>query len=157
LPKQDRRQGLVLGIVAFVAVPAIIATGLPTGALATVGAWLPNLSVLPAGELSDHFSAYLHRSTHGATWAPAVCVLPRIAPGGPSAPAAVGLSRIPTRVFVVAIVAASAVGLVGYAADFTVARKWYGLVAAVHAWVEVPILLLALAPLASGSLAESPR
>ena len=48
------------------------------------------------------------------------------------------------------VVLLSAVAFVGYAVDFKVARSWYGLAAAVHAWVEVPVLLLALAPLVEG-------
>jgi hypothetical protein len=40
----------------------------------------------------------------------------------------------------------SLVGAVGYALDFSEARLWYGVVAAVHAWIELPALLVALAP-----------
>lgn len=164
LTPRERPYGLALVAIAFGAVPLAIATGAPTAALDAVGASLPDLSLLPSSDRAEHFRAYLHRSVHDASWAPAVfsalvftqCmhyaavlgVLPRIAPGGPAAPRAVGLSRIPTRAFVAGVVVLSAVALVGYALDFKVARSWYGLIAAVHAWVEVPLLLMALAPLA---------
>ena len=166
LPAAERRAGLVLSALAFGLLPLAIAAGLPGALLAAAGAAAPELSVLPVGALSDHFGAYLHRSHHDAAWAPAAfsalvfaqCmhyaavlgVLPRIAPGGPGAPRAVGLSRIPRGAFVAGVVLLSAVAFVGYAVDFKVARSWYGLAAAVHAWVEVPVLLLALAPLVEG-------
>ena len=149
-------------VLAFGVVPVAIASGLPGALLTTLGAHLPDLTVLPTGPLSDHFRAYLHRSLHGASWtvgvfsalvfaqcmhyAAVLGVLPRIAPGGRTAAAAIGLSRVPTRLFVIGVVFLTALGLVGFLLDFPVARRWYGVVAAVHAWVEVPLLLLALAP-----------
>jgi hypothetical protein len=39
---------------------------------------------------------------------------------------------------------AGAVAFVAFVADFAGARAWYGVIAAVHAWVELPVLLLAL-------------
>lgn len=167
LPASERRAGIALVAIAFGLVPIAIATGLPAAVFDAAGASLPDLSLLPSGARSEHFRAYLHRSIHDATWAPAVfsalvftqCmhyaavlgVLPRIAPGGPTAPRAVGLSRIPTRAFVGGVATLSFVALFGYILDFRVARSWYGVVAAVHAWVEVPVLLLALAPWAGGA------
>jgi hypothetical protein len=47
---------------------------------------------------------------------------------------------------VVALAGAAIGSLLLFAWSFRDARAAYGVLAAVHAWVEVPILLLALAP-----------
>ena len=160
LPSAERRHGLAMGVVAFLAVPVAIASGIPGAALAALGASWPELSVLPSGNLYSNLGAYLHVAVKDADWAVAafsalvfaqcmhyatvIGVLPRIAPGGPGAPTRSGLSRLPWRWFWFGVGVLSLVGLVGYAVDFKVARRWYGLIAAVHAWIEVPVLLLAL-------------
>jgi hypothetical protein len=170
LPRAERKRGLWMGLFAFAAVPLIIASGAPGAMLATVGAHGPDLTVLPTGSLSQHFSAYLHRSLHHTSWAVPVfsalvfaqCmhyatvlgVLPRIAPGGRGSPSTTGLSRIPTGLFVLGVVCLTAAGLVGFLVDFPIARRWYGVVAAIHAWVEVPLLLLALAPSGAAPLED---
>jgi hypothetical protein len=41
--------------------------------------------------------------------------------------------------------------VVAFASDFPEARRGYGVLAAVHAWLELPILLLALAGLPRGA------
>lgn len=159
LPTAERRRGRWLVGVAFVGVPVLIATGLPGHLLGS--AW-QELTVLPTGSLASNLGAYLPAAVHHTDWAisafsafvfaqcmhyaAVIGVLPRIAPGGDGAAAAVGLSRIPSRPWIVAVVVLSAVGFIGYTADFRVARSWYAIIAAVHAWVEVPVLLLALVP-----------
>jgi hypothetical protein len=46
----------------------------------------------------------------------------------------------------VAIVVVMSAGLAAhFAVDFVGARAWYGLAAAVHAWVEWPVLVVGLA------------
>ena len=37
--------------------------------------------------------------------------------------------------------------MAGFAWSWTDARSWYGVVASVHAWIELPLLLVALAVL----------
>ena len=160
LPRPHRRRALGLGLIAFVALPLLLLTGLP-GALVG-GSPAAALSWPSAGPLSAQLGAYLPRAQHGADWATAafsaltyaqlvhyavvIGVLPRLAPGGPAAPSVIGLSRLSTRTFVGLVTLLSLVGAVGYALDFSQARLWYGVVAAVHAWIELPALLVALAP-----------
>lgn len=167
LPAAERARGLRLGLLAFVAAPLAIATGLPTAALSAFDLAWPQLSLLPAGSLQSNFSAYLHPSLHERDWATAafsalvfaqcmhyaavIGVLPRLSPGGPYADSRLGLSRLSTRRFVALVGVLTAVGLVGYGMDFKVARGWYGVLAALHAWLELPVLLLALAPMAVSS------
>jgi len=160
LPRPHRRRALGLGLIAFVALPLLLLTGLP-GALVG-GSPAAALSWPSAGPLSAQLGAYLPRAQHGADWATAafsaltyaqlvhyavvIGVLPRLAPGGPAAPSVIGLSRLSTHTFVGLVTLLSLVGAVGYALDFSQARLWYGVVAAVHAWIELPALLVALAP-----------
>jgi hypothetical protein len=164
LPAADRRRGRALGLLAFVGLPLLIASGLPGAALtalhpaaaaALFGATLPG-----AGPLTAHIGVYLPRALQAAPEAPAlfaavtfaqlvhylvvIGLLPRLAPGGPGWPAPVGLSRPGPRAFALAVAALSLAAAAGYLADFTLARRWYGVIAAVHAWIEVPALLLAL-------------
>ncbi len=164
LPSTERRRGLSLGALAFGLGPLVV-----FAASLLLPGW-PDLSVLPAGDLAANLGAYLPHSLHVVPWAVAafsalvftqcmhyaavIGVLPRIAPGGPAAPTALGLSRIPAKTWLVALVGLSAVGFLGYTVDFKEARTWYGLIAAVHAWVEVPVLLMALLPLGNPSGAK---
>lgn len=159
LPKPERQRGRWLAGVAFIGVPVLIATGLPGRLLGS--AW-QELTVLPTGSLASNLGAYLPAAVHHTDWAvPAfsafvfaqcmhyaavIGVLPRRAPGGEGAASVVGLSRIPRQPWLIGVVLLSAVGFIGYTTDFRVARSWYAIIAAVHAWVEVPVLLLALVP-----------
>ncbi|MCK6506950.1 hypothetical protein L6R53_26860, partial [Myxococcota bacterium] len=163
LPAGERPSGRVLGLLAFALLPLLLASGLPGQLLAAVGASWPELRSLPTGPLARHLGVYLPETWHAGPWAQplfsavvfAQCmhyatvigVLPRLAPGGPSAPAVLGLSRLPRALFVGGVLALTLVGLWGYAQDFADTRRWYGIIAALHAWVEIPVLMLALLPL----------
>ncbi len=161
LPVSERRRGLLLGIVAFGALPLGLASGLPVALAEHLGAgvWLEGLP--GSGPIDRHLGVYLPKAWLQADFATAlfsavtyaqlvhylvvIGVLPRIAPGGPGAPAPIGLTRPSPRLFALLVAVLSLIGVVGYLADFTLARRWYGVIAAVHAWIEVPALLLALA------------
>jgi hypothetical protein len=165
LPPAARRRGALLGVVAFVGLPLLIASGLPASALEAAAPSFASAATswgLPsAGPLRAHLGVYLPKAWHGAAQAPAlfaavtfaqlvhysvvIGVLPRIAPGGAGWPAPVGLSRPPAWVFALAVGVLSLVAAVGYGVDYGLARRWYGVIAAVHAWIEVPVLLLAFA------------
>lgn len=156
---------LALAVGVFVGMPLLIATGLPFEALASVAPGLiaPQASVLPAGPLEAHLGAYLPRAVHEREWAQhafsgvvfAQCMhyavvihlLPRLLPDAPDeAP-----DGWPRWAFG-GVVALAGAGLLAYFwADFATARSVYGVAAAVHAWVEIPVLMLAL--LGAGALA----
>jgi hypothetical protein len=170
LPPSARRRGALLGLVAFVALPLLIASGLPAAALAAAAPAFASAAAtwgLPsAGPLSAHLGVYLPKAWQGAVQAPAlfaavtfaqlvhysvvIGVLPRVAPGGAGWPAPVGFSRPPAWAFALGVAALSLVAAVGYLVDYSVARRWYGVIAAVHAWIEVPALLLAFAARPAG-------
>lgn len=148
----QRGRTLVLAAAAFLGGPLLVASGLP-GALLGVD---PAAGLLPAGPLAAHLGAYLPAAWHAAPWATqafagvvfAQCL--HYAAVIHLLPAAVG-DRPPPR-FVVPAVLAGAALFVAFWADFAQARQAYGIVAAAHAWVELPALLLAL-----GGLTTPPR
>lgn len=158
LPSRERLPVLIAATALFVAIPALIATGLPFEWLSKIGMTAPEASILPVGPLSAHLSAYIHPVFHDAQWAVyafsavvfAQCmhyavvihVLPRLLDDDHSRH---GLVSWPDeRRFLVLTVIASALLFALFVWSFDSARSLYGVAAAVHAWVEVPILMLAL-------------
>lgn len=154
-----RRRALGWSALVFLGVPLLLLTGLPAAGLDALGLRAPDLTVLPTGPLSAQLGAYLPRSLHEASWAPhafsalvfAQCmhyaavihVLPRLADSGiapEERPRMKWLWRGLTLVV-------AGVLLAVFLVDFKAARGWYGIFAAVHAWSEVPLLLLAMIPL----------
>lgn len=150
-PGASRTRALSLAGLVFVGVPLLIATGLPFAALHALGWARPELSVLPAGPLATQLGVYLPPSMHGSAWAlhafsAVVCaqtlhyaavlgVLPRMA-------------RLPTPrgAWVIGAGLGLAILLVGFTVNFRLARSIYAIPAAVHAWIELPLLLLFLLP-----------
>lgn len=167
-PPGHRRRTLAGAAAVFVGVPLLIATGLP---YATLHAAAPALlaaeaSVLPAGPLQAHLSAYLPRAWHSSGWAlhafsalvfaqcahyaAVIHVLPRHLDER---------ERLTSRQRY-AIAAACAILFIAFALDFGQTRSWYGVAAAVHAWIELPILIFflgTLAPIAAASSAAAAR
>lgn len=156
---QQRRQALVLGGVGFLVVPLLIASGLPFAWLADAGLAAPDVSAFrTAGTLEANLGVYVPEWALGRDWAlhafsasvfaqcmhyvAVIGILPRLLPQAskpilpwPGAPW-----------FVMASVAAGGAALLGFALDFESARKVYALVALLHAWLELPLLLFALEP-----------
>ena len=162
-PSADRVRVAAWCLLVFVAVPLAVASGIIGETLAALGlidrTSSPNVALLPTGPLRDHLYVYLPRAWHGAGAAPdwfagVVCaqvlhygtvigVLPRTVDDGDVARA----PWPPVRWFVVAVLALSVGLFVHFAIAFAEARSIYGLAAGVHAWIEVPVLLLALTTL----------
>jgi hypothetical protein len=145
-----RRRTLVIAGVVFVAVPLAIASGLPFALAHELGLSAPELAALPAGPLHAHMRAYLPAEWLAAPWAlhafsacvflqcahyvAVIDVLPRTLP----TPRPRALVVVVTGLVALAVFAL-------FVADFADARRSYGVIAAVHAWIEVPLLLLATA------------
>jgi hypothetical protein len=156
-----RRRALGLSALVFLGVPLLLLTGLPAAGLDALGLRAPDLSLLPTGPLSAQLGAYLPRALHEASWAPhafsalvfAQCmhyaavihVLPRLADAGTAPPERPRMKWLWRGLTLVVAGVLLAVFLV----DFKAARGWYGIFAAVHAWSEVPLLLLAMVPVAT--------
>ena len=168
LPRERRLPLMLAAIAIFVAIPLFIATGTPFSWIRSLGWAMPEASILPAGPLSDHIGAYLHSSFHYEAWAlhafsavvfaqcmhyaVVIHVLPRLLPE--DAEQSGGLIPWPKQpVFVAIIVILSALLFAYFVWSFHDARAVYGVAAAVHAWIEVPILMLAL--LAAFGMAHS--
>jgi hypothetical protein len=152
-----RRNALVLGGLGFLALPLLIATGLPFGWLAGLGLVAPEASVFrAAGGLAANLGAYVPGFALGSDLAlhafsasvfaqcmhyvAVLAVLPRLAPSR-----APGLLRWPApRRFALGLAAAAGALLLVFALDYSVARQVYALAALLHAWAELPVLLLAL-------------
>jgi hypothetical protein len=158
-----RRHMLMLLAVPFIALPLVIATGLPYAVLAAAGLTDPELPILASGPLALNLGAYIPREFSDTGWAlhafsgavfaqlahyaAVILLLPRLARG--AAPEEAG-PRVAA-----AIIAAGAVLAVLFVADYDLARRLYPLAALVHAWVEIPILLLALGGLAPAQPARA--
>lgn len=161
LPPAHWKWAMALALALFLGVPLFIASGIPWAWLAPMGLSSADFTPFPAGPLAQHLGAYLHSSFHARPWAVhafsavvfAQCmhyavvihVLPRLPSGGTAVAEPSGTVPWPShRVFTAVLVALSALLVWYFYRDFKAARALYGVVAAVHAWVEIPILLLAL-------------
>lgn len=156
LPRSRRVRGLLLALIAFGLLPALVASGALQGLLPS---W-PEARLFASGTLFKTLGVYLPSAWHQAPWATAlfsavvfaqcmhylvvIGVLPRLQ--GPRDQSWLGLGTMPGRPFLLGVLGLSAVAILGYALDFSEARAWYGVIAAVHAWIEMPLLLLALIP-----------
>lgn len=156
LRDHPQRTPLLLGaLTLFLGVPALIATGLPFHVMHQVIGWTAiDATILPSGPVWTHFGAYLPKAWHGEPWAlhafsavvfaqlmhyaAVLHLLPRLLP--PEARAEPGADRA----FLLAIVGVGVVLFIGFALDFKQARSVYGIASALHAWIEVPILMIAL-------------
>jgi hypothetical protein len=141
-----RRRALATAAVVFAGVPVVILSGLPFAALQSAGLAAPELVVLPAGPLALHMRAYLPDDLLSATWALhafSACVFLQCAHYLAVIDVLPRLVAAPGPRFGWFLVVAGAVAFVPFALDFIQARQGYGVLAAVHAWIEVPLLLLA--------------
>ena len=168
LPPGRRKVGLGLAIFCFLGLPLVIASGLPWRAVAAVGVSAPEFTVLSTGPLASHFKVYLPTFVQESSWAlhafsaavfaqcmhyaAVIHVLPRLLAEQGGEAGRMGIVPWPRRrTFVVSMAVASVVMLVAFVADFQDGRALYGIAAAVHAWVEIPILLVAFAPPVNGT------
>jgi hypothetical protein len=155
---RGRPRAIALGCsaVVFVLLPLWIASGLPAAWLDAAG--LPSTTGAPprTGELALHLGAFVPGPWLEAPWAldlfsaaaflqcahyaAVIHVLPRLGAGS----GATGrFAWPPPRTFAVLVLLATGALLAAYVAAFADARAVYGVNASVHAWVEVPVLLLA--------------
>ncbi|MFO1076982.1 MAG: hypothetical protein U1E73_04560 [Planctomycetota bacterium] len=154
---RDRARALAACAVVFGAVPLALLLG--AGELLPAGLAMAPEAAGPfgAGDLDQNLpvfvpSPWLGKESGDRLFAAAAflqCmhyavvlgVLPRLGGGGEAARAAVPWPR-PTRLLPFVAIA-GALALLGFASDFVGARAAYGVFAAVHAWLELPVLALA--------------
>jgi len=166
-----RRRAMTACAVVFGAVPAAIATGLVGSTLAALGLEATVSGPAAAGDLALHVgafvppvlvdtafgtdlfraAAFLQCMHHGVV----LLVLPRLGAGSRA-----GATQLPwphPRMFALAVASATIVLAVAHLASFHDARACYGVFASIHAWIEVPVLLLACAAAAPGRTADAVR
>ncbi len=163
---RQRATALAACVVAFGIIPAVLASGLPADLLAQHGWWQPDGAPFPIGTAEDHTGAFVPARWFSADrtldlftaavylqclhYAVVIGILPRLGAGETEARQSVIPWPRP-RTFAVMVVVLAAVVWTGFSRDFVVARRAYGVIAAVHAWVELPVLLLALVRLRPAS------
>lgn len=156
-PPRERARLVGILIVPFVLLPLVIATGWPADALARLGLYAPEAAPLAVGSLDANLPAYVPMRLLDTDWATSMfsaCVfaqtmhyaavihlLPRLVGDAPRATLAPWPAR---RLFAAGLVVAAAALALVFAMDYALARRIYALAALVHAWIEIPILLLAL-------------
>ncbi len=155
LGAERRRRALVLLAVPLVALPLLIATGLPYRALARMGLEWPEARFLASGPLAFNLGAYVPVSLVSSEWAlhafsaavfaqimhyaAVILLLPRLAREKRTR----AISPWPMRGLAVGAAAVAALGLLFFV-DYGLARQLYGMAALVHSWLEIPVLLVAL-------------
>lgn len=165
-----RRRALVIGGTGLVLLPCLIATGLPFDWLSAVGLGDPDVVAFPsAGSLDTNLGAYVPSWAFGEDWAlhafsasvfaqcvhyvAVIVVLPCLIPA--DARPVIGWPR--ARTFWLFVMVTGLAGFAGFAVDYQLARKLYAVLALLHAWLEIPLLLFALAPRQEAvALASSP-
>jgi len=171
---RGRRRVLALAACALVfgLIPLVIASGLPLRVLDGWGAARPEASVLPTvTDLGAHLGAFLPEGLRRSPdytlslfaaaaylqcmhYAAVLHVLPAFDADDAWTGAQNAVPWPARRPFTVALLAVGALLLIGFWFDFAGARKGYGTLAAVHAWVELPLLLLATGVTAEAALGE---
>lgn len=152
LKGQRRRGALVLLAIPLIALPLLIATGLPFAALARMGLAWPEARFLASGPLAFNLGVYVPATLVSSEWAlhafsaavfaqimhyaAVILLLPRLAAETPA--------RWSWRGLAAGIAVAAAAMALVFLADYGLARQLYGLAALVHSWVEIPVLLVAL-------------
>lgn len=145
-----RTRALLVCALVFGALPLLIASG-RLHALLGAGPLLDATPFASAGGLERHLGAFVPGPWLGAAWAVPLFsaaaflqvmhyavvlhVLPRLEPPRVASPRRAAL----------VLAVAGLLLLPLFALDFALARRVYGVAAAVHAWLEVPLLLLAVA------------
>ena len=151
----SRRRAAWWCLAVFAVVPLVIASGGGWALVGATGVAAPEASPLGYGPLHEAMKAYLPVGRIDPSLALhlfSACVFLQcahyvavLAIMSRSLPAdARGRLRWPGVRWWPLVLAATALALIPFAFDFAQARRGYGVLAAVHAWIELPILLLAL-------------
>lgn len=157
----QRKFALFICFIVFVLTPLIIISGYPYNFLSSLNLVVPSANILQTGNLQLHLSAFVPQQLHEnaiATHAFSAAVFLQCMHY------AVVLGILPNwernknqnfeinlllwnrrSIFETVVIFLSTLIFIYFTQSFTDARKIYSIAAAVHAWVEFPILLLALA------------
>jgi hypothetical protein len=132
---------------------------LPRVALAAIGVVVPSIDPFGVGPLGDHLYVYVPtwpQDTGSAIdlfsasvvaqcahYAAVIIVLPALLAA--TDPKAVGMVAWPKgRMFSTIVIVLSSIALYRFATGFVSARALYGIAASLHAWIEIPLIIIAL-------------
>jgi hypothetical protein len=157
VPPPARMRAMAWAAGALLGLPLFVATGLPRLALEMLGIVGIGADPVRAGPLAEHIGVYVppllldsNRAAdfftasvvaQGAHYLAVILVLPLLLRRLDSG--AAGLVPWPRR-FVLLLGLAAAGSLAFFLTGFAAARSYYSVAAALHAWIEIPILVLAL-------------
>src|SRR5262249_23621522 len=150
---------MLLALLVFVGLPILVATGLPRLALAAAGVVAPSIDPLGTGPLGDHLYIYVPiplQDTRSAIdlfsasvvaqcahYAAVIVVLPALLAA--EDPKAAGILAWPRgRIFFAMVTLLSSIALYRFTLGFVSARALYGIAASVHAWIEIPLIIIAV-------------
>ncbi|MFA5123094.1 hypothetical protein [Zavarzinia sp.] len=150
LPRGRRRGAMALALFCFVGLPLIIASGWPR---ALLGLGDAGLDPLASGGIAAHLHVYVpapwrdgpaaldlfaaSAAAQGMHYLAVIVILPLLQG---RARGLVPWPRLPLFAGLVAL--GSLVAFGGFLRDFAAARGFYGILASVHAWAELPLLAL---------------
>lgn len=158
-PRANRRRLMAGAAFAFIGLPLLVATGWPHKALDALLGSLPIFDPLHAGPLKAHLFVYVPSQfvatpqaidfftasvvAQGAHYASVIVILPLLLHR--LDPRARGLVAWPSGIwFALLCIGAATLGLARSLDGFAQARALYGIVASIHAWIEIPVLIVAL-------------
>lgn len=157
---ERRQRALCCCLLVFVTIPLLILSGLPHAALAKLHLLSPSVSLLKAGSLSSHLGVFVPPELHGEAmgdrafsaavflqcmhYAVVLGVLPHWDDAASWAKARTFFPWQRGWLFRGTVAILGTLLFVAFTQSFTGTRSVYSLVAAIHAWLEIPILLLAI-------------
>lgn len=157
----QRNRALLACAVVFFLVPLVILSGIPYDFLSSMGLVTLEASLFPVGGLEIHLGAFVPKQLHNQViaihafsaavflqsmhYAVVIGVLPKWENANQYRTTNGFLTYYEEKQFGWFVTFFSTLLFVGFTISFINTRAVYGIVAAVHAWVEIPILLLALA------------
>ncbi len=158
-PRGDRRLLMTWATMVLIGLPLFVATGLPRLALVSIGVAGTNADPIGAGPLADHLYVYVPSLLESAGSAVDIFTASVVAQGGHYLMVIVILPMMLRRLdvqaqglmswprssgFALILAGAGALSLLLFLDGFAQARSFYSLAAALHAWIEIPVLILAL-------------
>jgi hypothetical protein len=156
----ERKRAIIACSIVFLIIPLIIISGLPYKLLSSINFVSLEVSLIQAGKLENNLLAYIPKQIHNQAiaihaFSAAVflqCMHYAVVIGlldkwnNYSQLAKVNNSKTHLKIFNLFIIIISTLLFCGFVNSFAKTRAIYGIVAAIHAWVEIPILLLSLVP-----------
>ncbi|MEM1392001.1 MAG: hypothetical protein AAGG00_01635 [Cyanobacteria bacterium P01_H01_bin.150] len=157
----QRKFALFLCFIVFALIPSIIISGYPENFLSSLNLVAPSANILQAGNLQFHLGAFVPRELHGSAiaqhafstavflqcmhYAVVLGLLTNWEKNKDNNFESHFLLWNHQSIYEKVVIFLSTLIFIYFVQSFTDAHKLYSIAAAVHAWVEFPILLLALA------------